>query len=198
MLNDNKLLSMTRNSLLNAAITLSKVAKTIFILLIIGFTAIFIHLQLDRSFYNSKKIKINTNLEGYLYSMKWKSDTNAEYTEIFTLDKLKTVSLYITYSKLLGVLVLMFFCVLEFQRVMQSVRDVKTFRKNNVQSFRRIGQLLIGCAILTSYTAFRFENGGFKGVSIPFTTLFLILFAFIMAEIFKEGVLMKEENDLTI
>jgi hypothetical protein len=188
---------MTRNSLLNAAITLSKVAKTFFILLIIGFTAIFIHLQLDRNFYNSKKINLKIE-DGYSYSMKWKSDTNADYNEIFTIEKLKTGSLYITYLKFLGVLVLMFFCIWEFQKVMQSVKDIKTFGKNNVQSFRRIGLLLIGYAILTSYTSFRFENGGFKGVSISFTVMFLILFAFIMAEIFKEGVLLKEENDLTI
>ena len=98
----------------------------------------------------------------------------------------------------LFVLILMFLCVWEFQKVIKSVKDIKTFGKNNVQSFRRIGRLLIGYAILTSYTSFRFEDGGFKGVSIPFTVMFLILFAFIMAEIFKEGVMLKEENELTI
>ncbi|CAH8281363.1 DUF2975 family protein [Mariniflexile fucanivorans] len=188
---------MTRNSLLNAAITLSKVAKTILILTMIGVTAIFIHLQLDRDFYNSKKIDLKTESK-YFYSMKSKYQTDADYTEIFTLDKLKTVSLYITYFKILGGFILIFLCIREFQKIMQSVKDIKTFRKNNVQSFRRIGRLLIGFAIISSYDSFRFENGDFMGISIPFTILFLIVFALIMAEIFKEGILLKEENDLTI
>jgi hypothetical protein len=81
---------------------------------------------------------------------------------------------------------------------MQSVKGIKTFGENNVLSFRRIGGFVIGYAILTSYTSISFENGGFRGFSLSFTPLFLILFAFIMAEVFKEGVLLKEENDLTI
>ncbi|MDO7171081.1 DUF2975 domain-containing protein [Mariniflexile sp. AS56] len=188
---------MTKSTLLNVAITLSRVCKTIFILLIIGFTAIFIHLQLDRSFYNPKKFNLKTG-DGYSYSMKWKSDKNAEFNEVFTLDKLKTVSLYVTYLKFLGVLILIYLCIWEFQKIMQSVKVTKTFGENNVQSFRRIGQFLMGYAILTSYTSFRFENAGFKGISIPFTAIFLVLCAFIMAEIFKEGILLKEEYDLTV
>ena len=37
-----------------------------------------------------------------------------------------------------------------------------------------------------------------KKIGVFFTSLFLVLFAFIMAEIFKEGFLIKQENDLTI
>lgn len=189
---------MTRSTLLNIAITLCKVSKIIFITLIIGLTVIFIHLQLDRSFYSSKKININTNSEGYSYTTKWKANTDKDYNEIFTVDKIKTGSIYFMYLKHLGVLIVLFLCIREFQKIMQSVKGIKTFGENNVLSFRRIGGFVIGYAILTSYTSISFENGGFRGFSLSFTPLFLILFAFIMAEVFKEGVLLKEENDLTI
>jgi hypothetical protein len=111
---------------------------------------------------------------------------------------LKTVSIYFFYLKSLGMLIVLFLCIKEFQKVMQSVKGIKTFGKDNVSSFRRIGKFLMVYAILASYTSIGFENGRFSGVSLPFTALFLVLLAFIMAEIFKEGVLLKEENDLTI
>ncbi len=183
---------MTKNTLLNVAITSCKITKMIFILLFVGFTVIFIHLQIDRSFYSSKKINVNPDSAGYFYKMKWKSNTDEDYNKIFILDKLKTGSLYITYLKLLGGLILLFLCIREFQKVMQSVKSIKTFGMNNVRSFRKIGQFLIAYVVLTSYASFRFENGGFKGISLSFTVLFLILFAFIMAEIFKEGMVLKD------
>ena len=189
---------MTKNRLLNVAITLCRITKMIFVLLFIGFTVIFIHLQIDRSFYSSKKISINTDSKNYISTTKWKANTNEDYNKIFTVDKLKTGSLYVMYLKLSLVLILLFLCIREFQKVIESVKGIKTFGENNVLSFRRIGRFILAYAILTSYTSMSFENGGFTGVYISFTSLFLVLFAFIMAEIFKEGFLIKQENDLTI
>ncbi len=52
--------------------------------------------------------------------------------------------------------------------------------------------------ILTSYSVIRFESGIQSKLSIDFIPLIYALLAFIMAEIFKEGSVLKQENDLTI
>ena len=81
---------------------------------------------------------------------------------------------------------------------MESVKSLKTFQTNNVISFRKIGKYIFIIFLLTSYTSIQFENGGQSQIQFSFTPLLFMLFAFIMAEIFKEGNKLKVENDLTI
>lgn len=189
---------MTKSTLLNIAITLSKIVKVVFVLLFISLTVIFVHLQIDRNFYSSKNITINTNSENYSFAAKWKVNTDEDYNKIFTIKNIKTSSIYLMYFKYIGMLIALTLCIKEFQKVMESVRAAKTFGEGNVVSFRRIGKYILIYGILASYVSMSFENGGFRGINLPFTALFLMLFAFIMAEIFKEGNLLKEENDLTV
>ena len=189
---------MKKNTLLKIAILLCKISKVFFILLFIGLTAVFVHLQLDRSFYSSKELDFRTKTGDYNYIYKWKVDTDEDFDNIFKFDEIKTSSLYMGYFQLSVILLVLFLSTREFQKVITSVEKFKTFGVTNVASFRRIGKYILIYAILTSYTSVSFQHGGFKGVSISFTTLFLALVAFIMAEIFKEGMLLKEENDLTI
>ena len=81
---------------------------------------------------------------------------------------------------------------------MQSVKSFKTFQKNNVYSFRKIGKYIFIIFLLSSYIKVRFQQGGISGTHINFTPLLLGLVAFIMAEIFKEGNELEVENNLTI
>ena len=92
----------------------------------------------------------------------------------------------------------MFLSVKEFQKVLQSVMSIQTFQIINVQSFRRIGIYILVIFLLTSYDYIVFQQGGFSRVHFSFTLLPLMILAFIMAEIFKEGNLLKTENELTI
>jgi len=121
-----------------------------------------------------------------------------EDSEVFTLNKLKYSSLYFNFIKLSIVLLFSFLCVKEFQNVIESVKEINTFQKRNVSSFRRIGKYLLVIFILMSYSSFTFQQGGTSGFYISFTVLILSLLAYIMAEIFKEGNKLLEENILTV
>jgi hypothetical protein len=78
------------------------------------------------------------------------------------------------------------------------VRVIQTFRKANVKSFRKIGKYFLLIFILTSFSIVIFEQGMFYGFSLSFTPLVLMFVAYILAEIFKEGNDLSEENQLTI
>jgi hypothetical protein len=67
-----------------------------------------------------------------------------------------------------------------------------------VKLFRQIGIYILLLTILTSYTVLRFENGDQTISYVSLTPVICMLLAFIMAEIFKEGQSLREENDLTI
>jgi len=85
-----------------------------------------------------------------------------------------------------------------FEKIMLSVKTLKTFSSSNSKLFRKIGLYIIAIMILTSYSVMRYENGIQSKIMLDFILLIYALLAFIMAEIFKEGSVLKQENELTI
>jgi len=92
----------------------------------------------------------------------------------------------------------MFLITREFQNIVGSVKHFNTFKKDNVISFSRIGKYLLLFFLLTSYSVIEFQEGKNTETHISFIPLFFALLAFIMAEIFKEGNILMEENELTV
>ena len=189
---------MTKNTLLNIAIILSEIIKIGFVFILITLTAFFVHLQIDKDYYNGKELQFNTKEYHYSISKKWKVDNSMDDKDVYTINNLNTGSLYLNYLKYAMALILAFISVREFQKVIKSVKHVETFGVKNVKSFKRIGVCLLVYSIIMSYSSMRFKLGGFSGFGLNVNLLILVLVAFIMAEIFKEGNSLKQENDLTI
>lgn len=199
---------MTKNRLLNIAIGSCKFLKLIYILSFIFTSIIFIHIQIDREAYNG--IKINhtgdTSTTFSIGSIKSHSDKlNDPYNEVYVLEKLTTITIYLIYFKFTCIFILLFLSIKEFQNIIQSVKRLDTFRRNNILSFRQIGKYSILYFILTLlYFTLTFDNtlyfgqGGFSQTSISFTPLLFALISFILAEIFKEGNKLQQENELTV
>ncbi|MBD0823497.1 DUF2975 domain-containing protein [Aestuariibaculum marinum] len=189
---------MTKNVLLKMTIAICNILRGFLVFSFLGLTVVFIYLQIDKSYFDKGTFNFETNSGGYSLIYKWKDKSVEDYSQIYKLNKIKMTSLYRMYLKLTGILVVLFLCVKEFSKVIKSVKQVETFGLGNVKSFRRLGVFILIYAFLTSYYYIGFEQGGISKLSIPFVPLFLVLLSFVMAEIFKEGVLLKQENDLTI
>ena len=198
---------MTKNRLLNIALGICKLTKLIYILSFILTTIIFIHIQIDREAYND--LKINHTGTSATFSIglnksssdKWKNP----YNDVYVLEKLTTTTIHLIYFKFTSIFILLFLSIKEFQNIIQSVKRLDTFRLNNIISFRQIGKYLILYFILTLlYFILSFNNtlyfgqGGFSQTSISFTPLLFALISFILAEIFKEGNKLQQENELTV
>jgi len=95
-------------------------------------------------------------------------------------------------------LILLHLCIKEYQNIIQSVKSFSTFKQKNILSFKRIGKYLLIYFIVTSYTEIHYNEGGTSTLDFNFTALLLMLTSFIMAEIFKEGSKLQQENDLTV
>lgn len=195
---------MTKNTILNIAILVTKLLKMILIVATIGLTGLFVYAQIDKESFADKEIVLSANPSltriSYINSTVWKNDTTDSEFDLrpYTLEKLNTVSLYINYFKILIVAVLMFLIIKAFETIMLSVKTLNTFSRRNAKLFRQIGIYIVFVTILTSYTVLRFETGHQTMTHISLTPVIYLLSAFIMAEIFKEGENLKEENDLTI
>lgn len=184
---------MTKNNLLNLALIICKVLQSVYILGFILLTILFIHVQIDGEFYKDKIISIEKKHIGYNTSVSAESQD-----EGVTLDEMSTASLYVNYLKYSALLLLFFMAIKEFQNVIKSVQNRATFQNENFKSFRRIGQYTFIYFLVDSFYTYEFNTIGHRGFTISFTPLILMLVAFIMAEIFKEGSLLLEDKELTI
>ncbi|MBS9767401.1 MAG: DUF2975 domain-containing protein [Flavobacteriaceae bacterium] len=116
----------------------------------------------------------------------------------YKVSDITTFSLYYTCMQLIGLLVLSYLVLLEFSRVLQSVKSLTTFQDRNVKAFRRIGWYLLGCFFLELYYYVDLGDASFSGFMFGNIGLFPVFLAFIFAEIFKEGNRLQEENQLTV
>lgn len=195
---------MTKNTLLNTAIWVTRLLKIILIIATIGITSLFIYAQIDKDTFADQEIvlKVNPGIIGFstIGSSVWKDDTKGGNYDLkpYTFGKLKTVSLYINYFKVIFIALLIFLILRAFETIMLSVKTLHTFSSRNAKLFRKIGVYIIVITILISYTVFRFESGVQTVSQISLTPIIYILLSFIMAEIFKEGENLRAENDLTI
>jgi len=195
---------MTKNKLLNVGIITCKLLRLFQIVVFVILVSIFVHFQISPSTY--KDVDINTKINNsssisFNKSSSYKIHIDGkapEDSDIFRFINLKTRSLYFNFVKLSIILILSFLCVKEFQKVIESVKEIKTFQERNVSSFRRIGKYLLISFILVSYSSFTFQQGGTSSFYISFELLIIALLAYIMAEIFKEGNKLSEENKLTV
>lgn len=194
---------MTKNRLLNVVILLCRFCRILCVLLFLAMTTLLIHVQADRDSYNATDFQIKIDESpgvGITTKNKWRLDgeVTPEDDKVFTLDKLTTGSLIILFIKYSMILVLVFLSVKEFQMVVESVKKIQTFKIGNVRSFIRLGKYFFILFLLFSVSVYGFEQGRISIISIAFLPLVLMLLAFVMAEIFKEGNLLSEENELTV
>lgn len=194
---------MKKNTVLNIAIIICKSLRLFYILIFFALTVIFIHYQINPTTYKDLDFKTNllvkdnnfSSFKSYKINVDGKTPLDSE---VFKFNEIKFTSLLFNYVQLLSILVLYFLSTKEFQKIIKSVKNIKTFQKENSNSFKKIGKYLLLIFFLTGYTSYRFELGGIRGFNISFTLLIFTLLTYIMSEVFKEGNKLSEESELTI
>ena len=189
---------MNKNSLLNIANFFCQLFKFSIAISIIIITIIFIHFQLDRSSYSEWKFEepkndsiIHIETESYV-------SQKPQNEQIHYLSGWKIGSLYFNYLKITAILVFLYLSINQFRTVLKSVRKYETFHQTNVRAFKKIGSYCFLIFGLSIFSYWGFEDYSKSSISISLYILLIALIAFILAEIFKEGNNLQEENQLTI
>ena len=194
---------MTKNTLLNIAIVICKFSRILCVVVFLILTGAFVHYQINPSSYENSNFKTNINDSATFFKITSTDKINVdgevlEDSDVFAFSKLKTSSLYFNYIKLSVVLYLIFLCVKEFQNLIESVKEIKTFQKRNISTFKKIGKYFLILTVLMSYTSYTYKEGNISSFQLLPTPLILALLSYIMSEIFKEGYKLSEENKLTV
>lgn len=189
---------MQKNSLLSIADIFTGICKIFTAIGIIGLTVFFIHFQTDRDFYDSWRFE--EPVENSIVRFESESVVGKEPPDFdkLRLSDWKLESLYFTFFKYLFILSLIYLALNQFGNVLNSVKSSKTFQQTNVTAFRKIGYYSLTIAGLSLISYWEFGDFSKNSFSISLNNLIIPLFAFILAEIFKEGNNLKEENQLTI
>ncbi len=187
---------MNKNTLLKIAVFLCKLGKLFIGLIFLAITILFIHFQIDRFSYegwNIKDPKVSSELQFVR-----ESTNDSDIDKTYPVENWSSVSLYFTYLKIGGVIILIFLSIHQFEKVIQSVKNLHTFQNLNVRAFRKIGLYCILIFCLNTFSYLDLGTHITQRVSFNTTPLLIALFAFIFAEIFKEGNFLMEENKLTV
>lgn len=96
------------------------------------------------------------------------------------------------------VLLLLYFIFGRGLRVIAAMDHFETFRRENVQHFKMVGALFLWLALLDTIDFFWVGGKFWFNFELPVTNLVAALVAFLLAEIFREGNRLMEEQELTV
>lgn len=93
---------------------------------------------------------------------------------------------------------LLFFILRYVLKIIASVRHLETFRSQNVRYFQNIGKLFFIWLAVAFFHLSPLPDGEQITLSLELKYAVCALAAFVLAEVFKEGNRLEEENKLTI
>ncbi len=194
---------MEKNSILNLTIFICGASRFIYVMFGIVLLVFFVHIQVNPDFYDSFywKESVEDNTIPNIIHSKIQSYDEVDWTKspkTHAINSITTFSLYYTFFQLMAILTLFYLSIFEFQKVVESVKNLKTFQERNVKSFRRIGNYFLAVYLLSIYSYVAFADDFTTEIELEFVSIFIILIVFVLAEIFKEGNKLQEENQLTV
>jgi hypothetical protein len=189
---------MNKNSLLNIANFFCNFFKLLIGILIITITIGFIHFQFDSNYYNEWSMEKPENDSVIRFEKESFVAHKPTDSQNLRLTDWKTSSLYFNYFKFISILIFIYLSINQFKKVLKSVSKLETFQRTNVRAFRKIGYYCLLIAGLSFFSYLEFNYYSKNSISIPLNILLIALLAFILAEIFKEGNNLMEENQLTV
>jgi hypothetical protein len=187
---------MERNKLLRYSLYFCRLLQVIQVAAILLLTGILIHWHFDPDYYAG--IKFDGTLHYSLNRLGLISSEIPDSDKVVFLNKIRPFFFYLIFLKNVGVILFTWIIIREFGKVIRSLQQLETFRSRNVESFRRIARGLLVIFILSGVTFMVVGNTGDFTFNFDLTLAFLTLVAFILAEIFKEGNRLYEEEQLTI
>ncbi len=189
---------MTKNTLLRITIVICRIFQILSIVAFLLVIITTIRVQVTPSDFKTTKIFTNNTNPMISYTSIYTMGSDNIHRTEYYLSEATTSSLFFNCIKFSIIILLLFLCITELLKIIYSLKHIQTFRQRNVLSFRKIGKYLLIVFVFSIFNFWDFTNGGFFKFTIELTFPILSLTAFILAEIFKEGNKLQEENQLTV
>lgn len=177
------------NTLLNIALVIGRIIQVVLVLLsignmILGVVVLFLPEYFGYFEFEGEKLRVDTiNL------------TDGGFIP-------KTgIALFIILKKLISCIAY-YLIVREIVRIIQSIRSLSTFKEQNTIGFRKAGTYFLVLFLISIYSIYEIPGEGFPRTIVEFSIdleyIIPAIICLILAEVFKEGNKLREENQLTI
>ncbi len=114
------------------------------------------------------------------------------------LNEVIPVYVYLIYGQITAFFFLVGLALKESIKIAGSALEHQSFQPGNITSFTRIGRYCQLIFLVLCFSIVRTESNYFISVNLYFAPLAFMLVAFILAEIFREGNQLSEQDQLTI
>ena len=115
-----------------------------------------------------------------------------------SLGKMPSFFLYLLYFQIVTVFILGWLVVKEFKKVIYSLKQLRTFQDYNVEAFRKISKYFLAIFIICNFSFYMIGSEGYFTLDLDIKFAVLAVASFILAEIFREGNRLYQEEQLTV
>lgn len=195
----NHLIGMEKNKMITLGQGLCRFVQLFLILFAALFTFVLIHWHFSPDSYALVELP-DIDQEGFTmqrFRIISVSDGEPDPGSIL-LSELFPVMLYWLYVRTLILLTLTYLIFRALRSVLSSIRSLETFRNDNISAFQQIGKYALWIFFLTSFNLWIVPGDSNVNLNLALGPLLIAVFAFIMAEVFKEGNQLMEDSKLTI
>jgi hypothetical protein len=198
---------MNRNRLLTISFTVCKILSMVLLVLLCAYACMFIHWHFNPGFYEHVTIgnilgnnttSVSTDRISVTFVDLTTSGVKPDTEKIFTLGHLNYFSFYLLFVQVISYFILSILIISEIQQVIQSVQEFDSFRIRNVISFRKIGLYCFLFFIVSGFLLVQTSEGNFLGLYFHLAPLGFMLASFVLAEVFREGNKLYEEQQFTV
>jgi len=143
---------------------------------------------------------ISSLSEGEIINRFYTNDTDSLFVELIDPDGVLTnpTSLILNAIQALLLMALYITALAFLIKIIKSIKTIHAFRENTSRHFNTIGHIMLACFVISSFEL-TYVDPGFKFTfSLDLTFILLSFLSYVLAEIFKEGHKLWEENQLTI
>lgn len=190
---------MEKNKILRTAQGLCQFLQGLLIFFALLFTVVLIHWHFSPEIY--QRIEVSGELEagagGYGFRI-LTGNGNFSGPGNVLLSELAVGMLYWMYLRIILFTGLTFLMVRSVRDILSSIQSLETFRNDNVVAFRKIGRYAWWIFVLSSFNFRILEGNSDLLLTLALGPLLIAVFAYVMAEVFREGNRLMEDNHLTI
>ncbi|MEX0968453.1 MAG: DUF2975 domain-containing protein [Bacteroidia bacterium] len=182
---------MERNQILKLSVLVFKALRVFCIIAlgILAVVAVMWHISPD----TLQSVYLDKDTLYYQYSGQ-SAGTEAE----ISLNEMGQAAFYFNSLKLAIILLVLLYIFQRALRIIRSMKSLQTFRDNNVRQFQKIGSAFLVLALFNTFYFMEVSGHAVINFMVPFNSLLAALLGFLLAEIFKEGNRLMEENQLTV
>ncbi|MEO1053128.1 MAG: DUF2975 domain-containing protein [Bacteroidota bacterium] len=189
---------MKTNTVIKLAIGLSRCIMGVCIFAVVLSLTVTVHWHFSKGYYDHIEVSQTFKAGFGMGDVQVLLPHHVRHEGMIMLSDLNNYLFYWLLVRAMVFVALVFLIVRSILQVLHSMKSVRTFHEGNIKHFRRISLFSF---IATLFSVFNF--GLIRGelmiyLDLPFGPLLFALGAYVMAEVFKEGKLLLEDQQLMI